>query len=106
MITAKGADRAPDHASGIMAKVEIYTSKMCPYCSRAVGLLQSKNISFEQIDVSMSGALRQTMCSRASGRTSVPQIFIDNEHIGGCDDLLALESAGHLDALLSRSAPE
>ena len=104
MITAKGADRAPDHASGIMAKIEIYTSKMCSYCSRAIGLLQSKNISFEQIDVSMSGALRQTMCSRANGRTSVPQIFIDDEHIGGCDDLIALESAGHLDVLLNRSA--
>ena len=106
MITAKGADRAPDHASGIMAKVEIYTSKMCPYCSRAVRLLQSKNISFEQIDVSMSGVLRQTMSSRASGRTSVPQIFIDDGHIGGCDDLIALESAGHLDALLNRSVSE
>ena len=85
-----------------MAKVEIYTSKMCPYCSRAVRLLQSKNISFEQIDVSMSGVLRQTMSSRASGRTSVPQIFIDDEHIGGCDDLMALESSGHLEALLNR----
>jgi glutaredoxin 3 len=105
MMPATGAGRAPDHASGIMAKVEIYTSIMCPYCSRAVGLLQSKNIAFEQIDVSMSGALRQTMRSRAGGRTSVPQIFIDNEHIGGCDDLIALESAGHLDALLNRPAP-
>ena len=104
MIPARGAGRAPDHASDIMAKVEIYTSIMCPYCSLAVGLLQSKNICFEQIDVSMSGALRQTMRSRAGGRTSVPQIFIDDEHIGGCDDLLALESAGHLDALLDRSA--
>lgn len=105
MMPAMGAGRAPDHASGIMAKVEIYTSIMCPYCSRAVGLLQSKNIAFEQIDVSMSGALRQSMRSRAGGRTSVPQIFIDDEHIGGCDDLMALESAGHLDALLNRPAP-
>lgn len=87
-----------------MAKVEIYTTIMCPYCRRAVGLLQSKNISFEQIDVSMSGALQQTMRSRASGRTSVPQIFIDNEHIGGCDDLIALDVAGHLDTLLKRPA--
>ena len=87
-----------------MAKVEIYTRIMCSYCTRAVGLLQSKNISFEQIDVSMSDALRQTMRSRASGRTSVPQIFIDDEHIGGCDDLMALESAGHLDVLLKRPA--
>ena len=77
---------------------------MCPYCSRAVGLLQSKNINFEQIDVSMDGALRHTMRSRAGGRTSVPQVFINNEHIGGCDDLMALDSAGHLDGLLNRSA--
>ena len=101
MIARTGISLRPDYASGIMAKVEIYTSIMCPYCSRAVGLLQSKNICFEQIDVSMSGALRQTMRSRAGGRTSVPQIFIDDEHIGGCDDLVALESAGNLDALLS-----
>ena len=87
-----------------MANVEIYTSLLCPYCSRAVGLLQSKDVVFEQIDVSMNGALRQYMRSRAGGRKSVPQIFIDNEHIGGCDDLIALESAGHLDALLVRSA--
>jgi len=84
----------------IMAKVEIYTSVMCPYCTRALALLKAKNIAFEQIDVSMSSALRQTMRSRAGGRTSVPQIFIDDTHIGGCDDLMALESAGHLDALL------
>ena len=89
-----------------MAKIEIYTSIMCPYCSRAVGLLQSKNISFEQIDVSVSGTLRQTMRSRAGGLKSVPQIFINDEHIGGCDDLIALESAGHLDELLKRSASE
>ena len=83
-----------------MAKVEIYTSIMCPYCSRALALLRAKNIAFEQIDVSMSSDLRQAMRSRAAGRTSVPQIFIDDEHIGGCDELMALESGGHLDALL------
>ena len=87
-----------------MAKVEIYTSIMCPYCSHAIGLLQSKNISFEQIDVSLSGAYRQTMRKRAGGRTSVPQVFINDEHIGGCDDLMALEASGHLDTLLHRSA--
>ena len=86
-----------------MTKVEIYTSSLCPYCSRAVGLLQTKNIAFEQIDVSISIELQQSMRSRAGGRTSVPQIFIDGEHIGGCDELLALESAGHLDALLNQS---
>ena len=103
MIAGIGSTHARNHARGIMAKVEIYTSIMCPHCNRAVGLLQSKNISFEQIDVSMSGALRQTMRGRAGGLTSVPQIFIDDEHIGGCNDLIALESAGHLDALLKKS---
>jgi glutaredoxin 3 len=83
-----------------MAKVEIYTSIMCPYCNRALALLRAKDIAFEQIDVSMSSDLRQAMRSRAAGRTSVPQIFIGDEHIGGCDELMALESAGHLDALL------
>jgi glutaredoxin 3 len=83
-----------------MAKVEIYTSIMCPYCSRALSLLRAKDIVFEQIDVSMSNDLRQVMRRRAGGRTSVPQIFIDDEHIGGCDELMALESAGHLDAFL------
>ena len=92
--------------NGIMAKVEIYTSMMCPYCSRAVGLLQAKNVRFEQIDVTMSSELRQTMLSRTGGRTSVPQIFVDDEHIGGCDDLFALEFAGHLDALLNPSVSQ
>ena len=104
MIVGKSMSNGPDHASWIMAKVEIYTSIMCPYCSRAVLLLQSKNISFKQIDVSMSGALRQTMRNRAGGRTSVPQIFINDVHIGGCDDMMELETEGHLDALLNRSA--
>ena len=83
-----------------MAKVEIYTSIMCPYCSRALALLRAKNIVFEQVDVSMSTDLRQVMRRRAGGRTSVPQIFIDDEHIGGCDELMALESTGHLDGFL------
>ena len=83
-----------------MAKVEIYTSIMCPYCSRALALLRAKNIVFEQIDVSMSTDLRQVMRRRAGDRKTVPQIFIDGEHIGGCDELMALESAGHLDAFL------
>ena len=86
-----------------MAKLNLHIDNV-PYCSRAVGLLRSKR-SAEQIDVSMSGVLRQTMRSRAGGRKSVPQIFINDEHIGGCDDLMALESAGDLDALLNRPAP-
>ena len=84
-----------------MAKIEIYIAMACPFCRRAVKLLTSKNIAFEEIDVTLSSDKRQTMRSRANGRTSVPQIFINDDHIGGCDDLFALDQAGHLDNLLS-----
>ena len=84
-----------------MAKVEIYTTMACPYCTRAVSLLSAKNIDFEKIDVTLSTAKRQAMSIRASGQTSVPQIFINDDHVGGCDDLLRLNQAGHLDKLLS-----
>lgn len=84
-----------------MAKVEIYTAMMCGYCMRAIRLLESKNIAYEEIDVSLSAELRAAMRSRAGGKTSVPQIFIDGDHIGGCSDLYALENAGHLDELLA-----
>ena len=84
-----------------MAKVEIYTAMMCGYCNRAIRLLESKNISYEEIDVSLSADLRARMRSRANGKTSVPQIFIDDDHIGGCSELYALENAGHLDELLA-----
>ena len=84
-----------------MAKVEIYTSMACPYCTRALHLLNAKQVDVEQIDVTLSSALRDTMRRRANGRTSVPQIFINGDHIGGCDDLLSLDRAGHLDALLA-----
>jgi len=84
-----------------MAKVEIYTSMACPYCTRALHLLNVKQADVEQIDVTLSSALRDTMRRRANGRTSVPQIFINGDHIGGCDDLMSLDRAGHLDALLA-----
>ena len=84
-----------------MAKIEIYTAMACPFCTRAVKLLTTKNIAFEEIDVTLSSDKRQTMQSRANGRTSVPQIFINDDHIGGCDDLFALDQVGHLDKLLS-----
>ena len=84
-----------------MAKVEIYTAMMCGYCARAIRLLESKKISYEEIDVSLSADLRATMRSRAGGKTSVPQIFIDGDHVGGCSELYALENAGHLDKLLA-----
>ena len=87
-----------------MAKVEIYTAIACPFCTRAVSLLSAKNINFEKIDVTLSTAKRQAMRIRSNGQTSVPQIFINNDHIGGCDDLFRLDQAGHLDKLLAMAS--
>jgi glutaredoxin 3 len=84
-----------------MAKVEIYTKFLCPYCTRAKSLLKSKGVDFEEYDITMGGPKRAEMLSRAPGRTTVPQIFIGDRHIGGSDDLAALERAGGLDALLA-----
>lgn len=83
-----------------MAKIEIYTKFLCPYCTRAKKLLESKGVSFEEIDISTGGPRRAEMLERAGGRQTVPQIFIDGEHVGGCDDLVALDRAGRLDPLL------
>ena len=84
-----------------MAKIEIYTKAFCPYCTRAKGLLRSKGADYEEFDISMGGAKRQEMIQRANGRTTVPQIFIDGRHIGGSDDLAALDRQGGLDPLLA-----
>lgn len=84
-----------------MAKVEIYTKAFCRFCFRAKSLLESKGVAFEEYDITMGGPQRQEMLQRSNGRTTVPQIFIDGSHIGGCDDLLALESRGGLDPLLA-----
>ncbi|SDD36584.1 glutaredoxin 3 [Sphingomonas sp. YR710] len=84
-----------------MAKVEIYTKAFCPYCSRAKALLGQKGVTFEEYDISMGGPKRTEMLSRANGGSTVPQIFIDDHHVGGSDDLAALERAGKLDALLA-----
>ncbi len=81
-----------------MAKVEMYSTMWCGYCARARALLNKKGVSFEDIDVDTSR--RDEMIARAGGRTSVPQIFIDGIHIGGSDDLAALEQQGKLDRLL------
>jgi glutaredoxin 3 len=83
-----------------MAKVEIYSSPFCGFCYRAKRLLDSKGVAFEEYDVMMNGALKSEMIDRAGGRTTVPQIFIDDRHIGGCDELHALDAAGKLDPLL------
>ena len=84
-----------------MANVEIYTTPFCGYCMMAKRLLNQKGIGFSETDVSRDPALRTAMVERASGRRSVPQIFIGGTHVGGCDDLYALERAGRLDALLA-----
>ena len=83
-----------------MTKIEIYTKAFCPYCARAKSLLTSKQAAFEEIDIMMDAGLRNTMITRASGGTTVPQIFIDGKLIGGCDDLAALDARGGLDPLL------
>ena len=84
-----------------MAEIEMYTTKICPYCVKAKRLFDKKGVSFKEIDVSADEALRDSMTQRAGGRRSVPQIFINGEHIGGCDDLYALDSAGGLDPKLA-----
>jgi glutaredoxin 3 len=83
-----------------MAEVELYTTMFCPYCSRARVLLQRKGVAFTDIDITEEPGRRGEMIRRAGGRTSVPQIFINGEHIGGSDELVALESAGELDGKL------
>jgi glutaredoxin 3 len=84
-----------------MARVEIYTKFFCPYCARAKRLLEDKGVAFEEFEISGGGEKREEMIQRAGGRTTVPQIFIEGQHIGGSDDLAALEKGGKLDALLN-----
>lgn len=86
-----------------VARIEIYTSPICGYCHRAKQLLQRKGTVFEEIDVFADGVRRQQMIARAGGRQTVPQIFIDGRHIGGCDELYELDSQGELDPLLARA---
>lgn len=84
-----------------MKNIEIYTSPMCGFCHAAKRLLKSKKIAFSEINVFTSPARKPEMIQRAGGRTSVPQIFIGDTHVGGCDDLFELERAGKLDVLLA-----
>lgn len=84
-----------------MAKVEIYTKAFCPYCSRALRLLANKGVEPLEYDITMGGPKRAEMIDRANGRTTVPQIFINGAHIGGSDDLAALDGRGGLDPLLA-----
>ena len=84
-----------------MNKVEIYTKGHCPYCHRAKALLTQKGVAFEEFKIDVQTELRATMIERANGGYTVPQIFINNQHIGGCDDMFALESQNKLDSLLA-----
>lgn len=87
-----------------MPPIIVYTSPFCPYCFMAKRLLKDKGAAFEEIDVMMHPKRRAEMLQRSGGRTSVPQIFIGDTHVGGCDDLMALDSAGKLDPMLEEAA--
>jgi len=89
-----------------MAKVEIYTTMICPYCYRAKHLLEQRNVQYQEIDIMCDSNRRAEMVQRAGGRTSVPQIFINGQHVGGSDDLYALDRAGRLAPMLAQPAAE
>lgn len=82
------------------AKVEIYTWDHCPYCRKAVALLDGKNVEYERYRIDGDEAAREKMAKRANGRKTVPQIFIDNNHVGGCDDICALDENERLEGLI------
>lgn len=84
-----------------MSKVDIYTKGHCPYCHRAKALLTEKQVQFNEIEIDVNPELRDVMIERANGGYTVPQIFINNQHIGGCDDLFALDTKNKLDILLA-----
>ncbi len=87
-----------------MPKVEIYTWSTCPFCIRAKALLNSKNVEYTEYCIDGDAAAREAMAERANGKRSLPQIFINDQHIGGCDDIHALERQGELDELLAAAA--
>lgn len=84
-----------------MSKIEIYTKGYCPYCHRAKALLAKKDVHYSEIDIDVKPELRNIMIDKADGKSTVPQIFINGQHVGGCDDLFALEAKNQLDSLLA-----
>jgi glutaredoxin 3 len=90
----------PPEGENCMAEIEIYTQPWCPFCARAISLFSAKGVAYREIDAQHGSAAREESIRRSGGRTTVPQIFIDGRHIGGCDDLLALDRSGRLDPLL------
>jgi len=87
-----------------MPKVRIFTTILCPYCHMAKRLLREKGVAFDEVDVTFKPSLRADMSRRAGGTSSVPQIWIGDTHVGGCDDLHRLENEGALDAMLAAGA--
>ena len=87
-----------------MASIVLYTTMFCPFCSRAKGLLEAKGVSYTEIDVGMDSSKRREMMDLAGGRHTVPQIFIGDRHVGGSDELVALEHAGELDKWIEEAA--
>ncbi|MBF1988518.1 glutaredoxin 3 [Fischerella thermalis] len=92
------------HPENVKANVEIYTWQTCPYCIRAKMLLWWKGVNFTEYKIDGNETARAKMAERAKGRRTVPQIFINNQHVGGCDDLYELDKKGQLDTLLAQSA--
>ena len=84
-----------------MAQVTIYTKPFCPFCIRAVSLLEKKGVAFDEISAAFDAGKKAEMMERSGGRATYPQIFIGEKHVGGCDDIMALERAGELDGLLA-----
>ncbi len=84
-----------------MARITVYTTKLCPYCHMAKELLRKKGVIFDEVDVGCRRELRAEMSQKAGGRSTVPQIWIGDTHVGGCDDLYVLEREGKLDVLLA-----
>jgi glutaredoxin 3 len=84
-----------------MPKIDIYTKMFCPYCTNALNLLKSKSVDYNEIKIDSDMVMRDVMIKRANGCYTVPQIFINDTHIGGCDDLVTLERSNQLDALLN-----
>lgn len=84
-----------------MAKVTVYTREFCPYCTRALQLLKKKGVKFNEIKAGMDAKKKQEMIKRSNGGRTFPQIFIGDTHIGGCDDMMALERRGALDAMFT-----
>lgn len=86
-----------------MPDITIYTRQMCPYCHRAVALLEKKGVAYVEIDAGMNAAKKAEMVERSNGARTFPQIFIGGKHVGGCDELMALDKSGKLDPLFSEA---